>query len=269
MLPGKTKYIVISLGVVIVAMFAILIFVPAARGPVVSTNSSSTDTGIIGSVISLDGHVEVGAPLADSLISSPARIAGNVTGGGWFFEGSFPVKVLDGDGRVLGQGLATTTGEWMSTGTVPFSTVIPFMTPRFTTGMIVLLKDNPSGLSQNAESLSIPVRFDAVSGGTGTVKGTVLLSPTCPVERIPPDPQCAPKPFLTIIGVSRNIETPTAFETAQSDASGSFQFVLQPGEYDFFHPQGAVAYPRCEEKVITVRAGETSDITISCDTGIR
>lgn len=29
------------------------------------------------------------------------------------------------------------------------------------------------------------------------VRGAVVLGPTCPAERIPPDPTCAPKPYAT------------------------------------------------------------------------
>src|SRR5437764_398930 len=35
------------------------------------------------------------------------------------------------------------------------------------------------------------------------VNGQVLLGPTCPVERIPPDPQCAPKPYSTLVTIFR------------------------------------------------------------------
>jgi hypothetical protein len=264
------KIVVIILGIIIIVILGVLAFVPAGRGPTTQiSNASSTDEGIIEPAMSPDGHVEVSAPLAEDMIASPVIVAGNVTGGGWFFEASFPVKVVDADGTVLGQGPAQATSDWMTTGTVPFAAKITFAKPHSATGIVVLSKDNPSGDPSKAASFSVPVRFDVPNSGTGVVQGTVVLSPTCPVERIPSDPQCAPKPFSTTIGVSRNIETPTAFKTVQSDASGSFRFVLEPGEYDFFRPNGTSVYPRCEEKVITVVAGQTVDITISCDTGIR
>ena len=278
MLPGKTKYLVIGLGVVIVAMFAILIFVPSAHGPVVPASPTSTTPDVPGPALSSDGHVEVGAPLADELVGSPLRLAGNVMGGGWFFEASFPVKILDGDGRVLGQGPAQAMGVWMSTGTVPFSAVIPFASPRFTTGKIVLLKDNPSGLPQNDASFSIPIRFavttpiatstNPVTSKQSGVRGTVTLGPTCPVERIPPDPACAPRPYQTSITISRSVETPVTFMTIKTDASGTFRALLDPGEY-VLHPQGGAVFPRCNETLVEIATGTFTDAALTCDTGIR
>ena len=264
------KIIVIALGVTILVLFGILLFVPAPQRAMAPTsNASSTGTGVPQTVMSPDGHVAVSAPLAGESVVSPFTVVGTVTGDGWFFEASFPVKVVDADGTVLGGGQARATEDWMTTSTVPFTANITFAKPHSATGTIVFSKDNPSGLPQNAESFSVPVRFGTAASATGVVRGIVSLGPTCPVERIPPDPQCAPRPFVGVIGVSRNIENPVAFETAQTDASGSFRFVLSPGEYDIFHANAASALPRCEEKIVTVVAGQTADIAISCDTGIR
>ena len=151
------------------------------------------------------------------------------------------------------------------------------LNPHFATGTIVFANDNPSGLAANAKSFSIPVAFSQAapvggnsSGTTATaiVKGQVILGPTCPVESNPPDPKCAPRPYQTMISISKNIETPTAFKTMQSDAAGLFSVSLAPGEYDFY-VQATSALPRCAEQLVTVKAGQTSNITINCDTGIR
>jgi Immunoglobulin-like domain of bacterial spore germination len=280
MVPSKLKYLVIGLGIVIIILLGTLVFVPSVHSPVVTVNSSSTAVDVAGSAMSPDGHVEVGAPIADDLVTSPLRLAGNVTGGGWFFEASFPVKVLDGDGKVLGQGPARAMGNWMSTGTVPFAAVIPFTAPRFEAGTIVLSKDHPSGLPQNAASFSIRIRFATTTVPTAAtstkpapskssgVRGTVTLGPTCPVERIPPDPRCAPRPYQTSITVSRNIQTPEAFMTVKTDASGTFSIALDPGEY-VLHPQSGSVFPRCGETLVTVAPNVFSDVTLTCDTGIR
>lgn len=147
------KIIVIIFGIIIVVLLGILIFVPSAKSPTVPTTTEPS------AVISPDGKVHVVAPVENAVIASPAVILGTVTGGGWFFEASFPVKVLDGDGTVLGQGPAQAQGDWMSIGTVPFGASISFTRPNYATGTIVFAKDNPSGAPQNAESFSIPVRF--------------------------------------------------------------------------------------------------------------
>jgi hypothetical protein len=104
--------------------------------------------------------------------------------------------------------------------------------------------------------------------GEGLIKGIVLLGPTCPVERIPPDPACAPKPYQTSIGISKNIENPESFLTIQSTASGTFSVSLPAGEY-VFHPKGGSPFPRCDEQLVEVSAGNVTTTAINCDTGIR
>lgn len=118
-----------------------------------------------------------------------------------------------------------------------------------------------------ARSPSAPAAVPGASS-QGTVKGSVVLGPVCPVERIPPDPNCAPRAYKTQITVSRNIETPEKFMTLATNASGTFSVSLPAGEY-VLHPVGGSVYPRCEEKLVEVSAGATTDVVINCDTGIR
>jgi len=151
-IPKFLKVIVIGFAVIIVILLGVLILVKPAQGPTVSETVSQP-------AVSPDGHVTVTAPMANTLIAPPVVVAGSVTGGGWFFEASFPVKVLDGDGRMLGEGPARAQSDWMTTGTVPFNASISFTMPRYATGTIVFEKDNPSGMPQNAQEFSVPVRF--------------------------------------------------------------------------------------------------------------
>ena len=109
--------------------------------------------------ISSDGHLEVDLPYANDAIASPVAIEGKVTGGGWFFEATFPIKVINASGTVIGRGTAQALSGWMSTGTVPFSASIAFTAPHTATGTIVFSSDNPSGLPQNQKTLIVPVRF--------------------------------------------------------------------------------------------------------------
>ncbi len=148
------KVVVAVFTVVIVILLGLLIFVNPAKGP-----SAPGVNETIQPATSPDGHVVVSAPLPDALVVSPVSISGAVTGGGWFFEASFPVKVLDGDGAVIGEGQARAQNNWMSTGTVPFSGSITFSVPKYANGTVVFAKDNPSGMPQNAEEFSVPVRF--------------------------------------------------------------------------------------------------------------
>jgi len=104
--------------------------------------------------------------------------------------------------------------------------------------------------------------------GTGTVSGSVLLGPTCPVERVPPDPQCAPKPYQTSIRV-QSVHPSVPYTTISSDASGAFSISLYPGIYTFTPRGGNSMPPTCRAQQVTVEAGQTKHITLDCDTGIR
>jgi hypothetical protein len=79
--------------------------------------------------------------------------------GSWYFEASFPVRLLDGNGQEIARGPAQAQGDWMTTNFVPFTVQLTFSPPTTPVGTLVLEKDNPSGLPQNAMSISIPVDF--------------------------------------------------------------------------------------------------------------
>jgi hypothetical protein len=94
----------------------------------------------------------------NSIVKSPLTVTGEARGN-WYFEASFPIKILDAAGKVLGQAPAQAQGEWMTTNFVPFKALIAFATSTTDTGTLVIEKDNPSGLPQNAAEVRIPIRF--------------------------------------------------------------------------------------------------------------
>jgi hypothetical protein len=116
----------------------------------------------------------------------------------------------------------------------------------------------------NCEFTSCPT---TIAPYNSAVRGTVLLGPTCPVERIPPDPACAEKPYATTITVSRTGSSST-FATGKSDAAGAFSFSLPPGSYTLV-ASGGTMLPRCNPTDVTVGPNVYATTTISCDTGIR
>lgn len=91
-------------------------------------------------------------------ISSPLVITGEARGY-WFFEASFPVKILDENGNVIAVKPAQAQGEWMTENFVPFKVELNFTAPAFSRGTLVFEKDNPSGLPENADELRIPIDF--------------------------------------------------------------------------------------------------------------
>jgi hypothetical protein len=92
------------------------------------------------------------------LLVSNALIKGKALGS-WFFEGSFPVRVLDDQGAVVTATTAHADGNWMSSDYVPFSLNIAFAPPKSTAGYVEFAKDNPSGLPGSEALVRVPVRF--------------------------------------------------------------------------------------------------------------
>lgn len=96
---------------------------------------------------------------AGDAVESPLTIMGEARGT-WFFEATFPVVVVDWDGRIIGEGYATAQDNWMTEDFVPFEATLTFETPNlYNRGAIILQKSNPSGLPEYDDALEIPVTF--------------------------------------------------------------------------------------------------------------
>lgn len=106
--------------------------------------------------ISPSGLVKVTSPRANQTVQSPLNIKGEAKGF-WFFEASFPIKILDESGKVLGQGIAQAKSDWMTEEFVPFEATLDFEAPATEKGFLVLKKDNPSGLPEHDEEFRIPI----------------------------------------------------------------------------------------------------------------
>lgn len=91
-------------------------------------------------------------------ISSPLEISGKARGG-WYFEASFPIIIVDENGKELGVAIATAEGDWMTEELVPFTATLNFDPGESKEGKIIFQKDNPSGLPEFDDSLEIPVKF--------------------------------------------------------------------------------------------------------------
>lgn len=103
----------------------------------------------------------VSIPTPNQTVMSPVTIQG-IARGSWFFEGSFPVSIVNWDGLIIGEGVATAEDEWMTEDFVPFTADITYTispdTP-YDRGAIILRKDNPSGLPEHDNALEIPIIF--------------------------------------------------------------------------------------------------------------
>lgn len=119
----------------------------------VETSTSTVATG----TATTDPRIRVETPKANTKVTSPLVVRGEARGT-WYFEASFPAKLLDEKGNVIAQTPAQAKGEWMTENFVPFEAVLTF-TATSGKGTLVLERDNPSGLPQNDAQVRIPVTW--------------------------------------------------------------------------------------------------------------
>lgn len=103
--------------------------------------------------------IKVSNPQPNQTVTSPLQISGEARL--WYFEGSFPVEILDANKKVLGVNYVQAEGEWMTTEFVPFKGTLSFDAGETVTGTLILRKDNPSGMRELDDSFSIPIRFSS------------------------------------------------------------------------------------------------------------
>ncbi|HEX3036086.1 MAG TPA: GerMN domain-containing protein [Thermodesulfobacteriota bacterium] len=129
-----------------------------------ATPDGKTFVEDIGNELEKTDLIRVSKPRPNQVIKSPLNIEGEARGF-WFFEASFPIKLFDEKDNLLGTAIAQAQGEWMTKGFVPFRARLEFSTPEANRGVLVLEKDNPSGLPEHDDELHIPVRFEKASTG--------------------------------------------------------------------------------------------------------
>jgi hypothetical protein len=115
-------------------------------------------------------EIVVTVPIANMAVNSPLQISGKAQNT-WFFEASFPVKVLDEDGSVLGVVHVMAISDWTTPGFVSFSGSLEFNQPKGRSGKLVFENDNPSGLVQNHKEFDLPIKFSVQNSAvqpTGT-----------------------------------------------------------------------------------------------------
>ncbi len=105
-----------------------------------------------------DDLIRVTSILPNQEISSPLIVEGEARGN-WYFEASFPVEVRDANNNVIGTWHAEAQSDWMTTEYVSFRAQITFSQPKTPTGFLILRKDNPSGLPEHDDDLTIPITF--------------------------------------------------------------------------------------------------------------
>jgi hypothetical protein len=113
----------------------------------------------IGNELELQDTIILNQPRPNQTLTSPVTLIGQARGT-WFFEASFPVKLLDSSNQEIATGIAQAQGEWMTEGFVPFTATLTFPAqPPGSTGTLMLQKDNPADIPENDLSLTVPVLF--------------------------------------------------------------------------------------------------------------
>lgn len=97
-------------------------------------------------------------PEIASVISGPYKINGRAKGS-WFFEGSFPIVLIDSTGTQIAQTIGEAVGEWMTENYVPFTATIDVPDDAEGAGQLLLKKNNPSGEAELDDFIAIPVTF--------------------------------------------------------------------------------------------------------------
>jgi len=126
------------------------------------TPDGKTFTEDIGNELEKVDLIKIDNPRPNQIIENPLFVKGEARGN-WYFEASFPIKLFDDNGFLLGVMPAQALGDWMTEDFVPFSATLSFAVPSTPKGRLVLEKDNPSGLPEQADELKIPVYFKEVS----------------------------------------------------------------------------------------------------------
>ena len=118
------------------------------------TNPNPDDTKLT------DGSIVVELPKANSTTTSPLTLTGRARGN-WFFEATAPVRVIDANGKTLGQSTIRAIGDWQTTNYVPFTGTVSYTLPSGTSteGYVLFMNDNPSGDPSRGVSYKVPVHF--------------------------------------------------------------------------------------------------------------
>ena len=102
-----------------------------------------------------ENKIQVTSPQPGATVAPTFTVSGKARST-WYFEASFPLEVLDANGKSLKVMPVQAGGDWMTTEFVPFmlQVAIPNYKGKAT---LILRNDNPSGLPENEASISIPI----------------------------------------------------------------------------------------------------------------
>lgn len=104
------------------------------------------------------GVISVTTPTPGSVTGKEFEVRGSARG--WYFEGSFPIEILDMNGKALVTSPAQAQSDWMTSAPVSFIAKIKIPNNYIGKAIVILKKDNPSGLKENDASMSFPITIE-------------------------------------------------------------------------------------------------------------
>lgn len=158
------KKVYLLIGLILVVLIAFLFYAKSehSTGTINFDQSGNATSTFVNEHLDL---IKINSPSPGEKISSPVSISGEARGT-WYFEASFPITIVDWDGKIIGEGHATAKGDWMTEDFVPFEATIDFVKPdNFQAGTfsergaIILHNDNPSGDPSKDKAVEMPVVF--------------------------------------------------------------------------------------------------------------
>jgi hypothetical protein len=132
----------------------------------------------------------------------------------------------------------------------------------------VLPDGGVSVVSESGPAVPADAWPSPVGGGATGIGGMALAGPVCPVETVPPDPECAARPVVGAVIVVRD-SAGAEVARAATDADGSFFVELPAGDY-LVEPQPTEGLMgTAGELRVTIEDGTAIQVTLEYDTGIR
>ena len=153
---GWTIVVTILL-VIIIALAWILITSPASvHTPAVFSNATTSVPKDQKPQLPLSESVQVQTPGAGATVENTFTIAGSAPNS-WYSEAVFPIQVRDVSDNVIGRGQGHAQSDWTIPGAVVFTSSITLDGIYKGAATLILMRDNPSGLPQNDDSVTIPI----------------------------------------------------------------------------------------------------------------
>lgn len=106
-------------------------------------------------------QVVVTTPQPNEVVQNPIKISGQAKGR-WFFEASFPIKLVNSQGILLTFGIAQATSDWMTENYVPFTSELNYQVDATTSAVLVFERDNPSGIISQNDKFEVPIILSPV-----------------------------------------------------------------------------------------------------------